>query len=446
MAVATFYVSFRPVRIGFLVRDGSVEDIIQTAGINTLLWGGLYNPVVPVGSDTRLAEHLIRLFAVDLLYPVSPSDESRDLLAAYRYLRDPHVIGNKIFYEAHTKRNEIAFMDSVHLMEYYYDTEFRHKPEEFRSRWALIEWSQDDALSALFAVAFGSFPDCYNLENDFKQFFLNGLRGTTLRIEKSSALTPEMAELSYPLLLTCQELPMRYRPLGCYDGIYVGNESSFDDLTAFWNIRSSGMRVEFFPVGHLDRTRDFIAAHLSRLDSKPDTSPNFPDEIAVYCLEENFQEAERLVADLKTKKKFLFCPTVKAAYRTRPFSATTKPRQVLGNIEEGRLGYTAVIPVPEKPLTCNSRRHTESQSLVASVRPTTGFQYPGHTLQPPFLPDLTEFYSRKIAIFPWTLRIEKGGIAAIIRRYEETIDLHPLSNHDLILRCFDFAGIAAELS
>jgi hypothetical protein len=44
MATINISVKYRPIRIGFLVRDGEVKDVIRAAEIITLLWGGIYNP------------------------------------------------------------------------------------------------------------------------------------------------------------------------------------------------------------------------------------------------------------------------------------------------------------------------------------------------------------------------------------------------------------------
>src|ERR1700751_2040562 len=54
----------RPIRFGFLVRPGDSDALLQTVQLNTCLWGGRFNPIIPVfqrlpegWSDDLLARH-----------------------------------------------------------------------------------------------------------------------------------------------------------------------------------------------------------------------------------------------------------------------------------------------------------------------------------------------------------------------------------------------------
>ncbi|MDP6542553.1 MAG: hypothetical protein QGH60_01095 [Phycisphaerae bacterium] len=42
----------RPVRLGFLVRPGNKTDLRRAIEINTILWGGIYNPLIPLYKRT----------------------------------------------------------------------------------------------------------------------------------------------------------------------------------------------------------------------------------------------------------------------------------------------------------------------------------------------------------------------------------------------------------
>lgn len=99
MAFVNLSIKYRPVRIGFLVRDGSIDDLVKTAGINTLVWGGIYNPIIPVSTDLKSAEQLMNLFSVDVLFPVSHSQGIDDLIKKYPFLRNPGHYAENIFYE-----------------------------------------------------------------------------------------------------------------------------------------------------------------------------------------------------------------------------------------------------------------------------------------------------------------------------------------------------------
>lgn len=117
MASINLSTKYRPVKIGFLVREGSIEDLVKAAGINTLLWGGIYNPIIPVLTDSKYAEQLMNLFSVDVLFPVSHTKEIDDLIKKYPFLRTRGHYAENIFYEDwHTKKNIIGYLDSKYII------------------------------------------------------------------------------------------------------------------------------------------------------------------------------------------------------------------------------------------------------------------------------------------------------------------------------------------
>jgi len=51
MSTINLSVKYRPIKIGFLVEYGDIDALVRTAGMNNLLWGGIYNPIIPVSKD-----------------------------------------------------------------------------------------------------------------------------------------------------------------------------------------------------------------------------------------------------------------------------------------------------------------------------------------------------------------------------------------------------------
>ena len=41
-------IRLRPIRFGFLVRPDDAENILEIFRINTCLWGGKFNPIIPI--------------------------------------------------------------------------------------------------------------------------------------------------------------------------------------------------------------------------------------------------------------------------------------------------------------------------------------------------------------------------------------------------------------
>src|SRR5581483_3704307 len=88
MRTTNISIKYRPMRVGFIVRPDSLDDVIKAANINTLLWGGIFNPIIPLEHDKHNLDYLIKLFAVDELYLVSAELKGHPALKDYKYLYD----------------------------------------------------------------------------------------------------------------------------------------------------------------------------------------------------------------------------------------------------------------------------------------------------------------------------------------------------------------------
>ncbi len=44
-------VTYRPIRIGFCIRQDNIDDYKKALKLTHTLWGGRYNPIIPVGND-----------------------------------------------------------------------------------------------------------------------------------------------------------------------------------------------------------------------------------------------------------------------------------------------------------------------------------------------------------------------------------------------------------
>lgn len=87
MATSNFTVKYRPVKIGFLVEQGEMEDILQAIKFNSYLQGGVYNPMIPLPDNSNFAKDLIELFNVDVIYPIRESEKSKKLLDELKFYK-----------------------------------------------------------------------------------------------------------------------------------------------------------------------------------------------------------------------------------------------------------------------------------------------------------------------------------------------------------------------
>lgn len=101
-------VRYRPIRIGWCIRNNNLDDYEKALKITHTLWGGKLNPIIPIG-NLDLAKQLVDLFRVDALFPVSETPEISDFIKLFPYLPWP-LLRNDIFVQGfHGK--ESAFLD-----------------------------------------------------------------------------------------------------------------------------------------------------------------------------------------------------------------------------------------------------------------------------------------------------------------------------------------------
>lgn len=452
MASATFYTRYRPVRIGLLVRDGHIEDLEKAAGLNTLLWGGMYNPFIPVHTgDNAFAKQLIDLFCIDILYVVAKADEIDALIQEYPFLQTREPYAHQMFYgDSYTKKNKIAYLDSLNIMDKYWQRDFKHKPTDYVSNCTFPAWQDDDPLKTLFALQFGRYPDEYDLEVDFEGAFRKKLRARELTLAPKDKVKRQLARSIFPIQLTGLDL-QGYGGGYSHDGsgLYIGDETDFTDLLTFWNLRASGYAAIFFlPVNHLDRLMDFAKEQVEWLDELPHAHPNIDDHIAFHYIGD--KKTYKDIADkFATKKRHLIChcdDVIWNGLNVKPRSFYFSRDTCVGSVEKPHDRYLATLSLPEKKFLPDTAQHINQQQLAISIEFFSEFEYPGYTLQPPYLRQLNEYYSREIAFQPEKLRVERQGVALLIDVHDAVERLYPIAQKDVLQKIFELAGITAKPS
>ncbi len=265
---STTIIKYKPVRIGFLVREGHREDLVKVAGLNTLLWGGIFNPILPIGtSSADLPDQLLDLLQVEVLCSLADTPEIKAFRDKYPLLKNPaHPADDVLSQDWYAKRNVLAYLDSLNIIVLLWELEYKHKGEDFRSDFALFTWNPEGPLSDLFSISFGFYPTQYGLRDNYADAFLKGLRSRQMAIELGSPVPADL--VISQLSATSMQLRITGERLRD-DGIYVGNAENFSDLVTFWNLRAAGMMIRFLPVGHETRVSAAVTTFLQHLDKRP---------------------------------------------------------------------------------------------------------------------------------------------------------------------------------
>src|SRR6266702_5951570 len=170
----------RPTHIGFLVSPTDMDAVRRIMQLSTCLWGGLYNPIIPVSSTIpdvwkespfpdpdglRLAQGYLDFFEPDVFV------ETESGLAAQIGLADtemdigsPRVMPLDAFFNPHRDRDSrMPFgLNIFGLYKDLYEREFKFVPRH-NHRIALFE-SGSSVDDAFVEAAFGGFPKSGPLE------------------------------------------------------------------------------------------------------------------------------------------------------------------------------------------------------------------------------------------------------------------------------------------
>jgi hypothetical protein len=445
MSTISLSIKYRPVRIGFLIPEGSIDNLVKAAELNCLLWGGIYNPIIPVSSKTEeFANKLINLFSVDVLYPITHTYEIDKVLESNKYLKAPTYYSQEIFYEdSDTKKNVPGYLDAGNIFNFYWQNEFKNKSKEYRSNFLLIEWDDDDTCSNLFSVLFGKYPTLYNLKEDYKETFLKALCAKELKISRSDPLISNLNNLITPIEVTNSKL-RGYGGGWKEDGLYIGYENKFIDLLNFWNLRASGIKLNFLSVNHFERFEKFTQEYIKILDTIPKRNPNVEEWITIHALD-NDEALVRISKKLHATKRFAYSHW---DLNVKPSSFYFRRQQVLGSVEKSFNKYSISILLPEKKFFSGDidNRNVSLQHLIASVEPLVEYGYPNHTLSLPFIRELNEFYSREVYYDPFHTRVEKMGLAIIIKTYDNSLYLNPIPHQKIIEKIFELASFKTKES
>ncbi|MFI5196017.1 MAG: hypothetical protein ACHQD8_02915 [Chitinophagales bacterium] len=453
MPLSSISLEYKPLRIGFLVRDNSIEDLVTAAGINTLLWGGIFNPVIPISVENNdLAHQLVKLFSVDILYAVSNTQEILDFKKNYPFLKDSFT--DDIFYESLRSNGRFfRFLDSKNAIDYLWEKEIRHWDKERKSAFSLIEWEDNDSLASVLSLGFGYFPKFPDkeLENNYRQLFLDGLQAENQKIPLDAPVKFDIQENYSPIYFTKLELSYSERARIFHRGIYIGLKDSFYDLLSFWNLRAAGDDIVFLAKDAWERTFQYAKSHVDFIDSIPVQLLSISNRTFVYYSQIEDQEFQDINAKISSKKGLIWSFVSEDLWNglnIKPHEPFFKQRQVVSSfIEQSGSGFIVSVELPKKKFLVNEDDAVfNSQRLGVTIDASGEHYYPDSTLDLPYIPELNEFYSRSIRFDPYELRRGKNGLTISIDTTDSSIKLLPISKIILIKKFFELAGIEACIS
>jgi len=430
-------IRYRPIRIGWCIRNKNLDDYERALKMTHTLWGGKLNPIIPIG-NLDFAKQLVDLFRVDVLFPVIETSEISEFIDLFPYLPWP-LLGNDMFVQGF-RGKEPAFLDiyqAIRLLRRNLIKEQRLSDVGI----TLYLWDSDDPLSLSLLATFGSYPSVNDTGTDYDKLISNFLLCENKIMNKNDEIPHDAFRKHSKNSLTAYQLfgyPSR-RLHG--SGLYVGNAKDFDDLVAFWNLRAAGMNLYFYDPDYSDRLAGFRDAYLSELRSYQSDKSEFGRCIEVWAKKSKYDNFD--LTDFG--KDILRCQEDEVVWNglnIQPSILHFEERTVLGTISDSphrSLGFL----LPPKPIHDTKYFYLH---LVATISLWSDLWDERYTLKTLNIPELNEFYGRNL-YFMWNqVRVEPDGIGIIIESFRDSITLNVLKLRDVVDNIFSAFGMRTKTS
>jgi hypothetical protein len=434
------WLDYRPVRIGWVIPDRDITRLQLMAAWNSCLWGGRFNPAIPMHDEKR-SKDLINTFSVDVLLDVNGNAATRAFIDQYTHLC-MKFWGERIF-----RNKDCEFADIRHTVRRMVS---QRRPAEIDSL-MLPTWEQSDALRAVFSVLFGCYPAVDKDVADYKHLIRDAVQMPDKPILADGDIPTEILQGITPLGLSGYHITRR-RNRGDWlnPAIVLGSASDFDDLAFLWNLRAAGARAIFFDERDAARLNSFANAFLETVRAR---SLRKPASV-------NFWSRTEFSKDWKTELDVgAIQPWLRDARTWYGLDVEPDPRQfsiryhdVLPSYSEAGGEPRASFALPDRPFDDDDVQSLRQKYVVV----VDAHQYgpspdADRSFETPFVPQLNEFYGRnfyfdydKVRAQPG--RLGQGAIGIITEVLTQRLEISAFSVFAWLRAFFSACGVEIERS
>jgi len=251
MSSGRIEIKTRPLKFAFLVNEQNQDDIIRAMEINSFLWGGTYNPIIPYLKSLdghwkkdalgypplQLVQNYLTLFDPDVIVTVGNVSAAEELKKTFA---DVEFIGEKeIFGEADRTGLPKYGIGLFEIMGKLYEDEFKFMAKN-PPKVTFPDLQEDKLFTAAFAGT---------LSEKIRKGLLNSF-ANYLNIEQP-VLTKEnyfsILGTMFPRMLSGLYLGDISKRMHEYSqAIILVDPASTTDILDYWNLRANGWKI--FPV------------------------------------------------------------------------------------------------------------------------------------------------------------------------------------------------------
>jgi|SRR5579862_2795722 len=299
-------VRIRPFRFAFLVEPRDTKALQKVFEMNSALWGGRYNFIIPIFKQVPAR------YKQEYQKPISAKAMIGGFIEAFQpdYLVETRAdqikeygidfpAGRSTFFAELLARDQqgrcqvgVDLRSVCHDM---YEEQFqfvqRHGPE------VLIPHSKDPRYALLFAAMFGTFPE----KSDVGQTYINALDAKRKEFEPTEYPEIFNPKNLFPLRVTGHKLETYRNGYRRDSQLFYMDERSGWDLIEYWNYRALGWQIVPFPARLAPQLKDFAEKFIAQ-NHRPFPPPsNAGHATSFLCAKsESFDDMQAFVRMLKT--------------------------------------------------------------------------------------------------------------------------------------------------
>ena len=298
-------IRLRPIRFGFLVRPDDAENVLEIFRINTCLWGGMFNPIIPIFESVpswledegfhfenpkQMINDYLDFFEPDFLVEAEEGlaegfgfDQERVRKLA-DMIEEPggnyvHKYGLSVY-----GLYRDLFAKVFQFVQHYGYNIIHVQPT-------------DPVFTSFVAAAFGSFPTQERLryfERDYEDIF----KPNRILLDAVKLSNLYQSRHLSPLEIGCEKLQTVYNaPL--LPTLFILDAHESKDLVDFWNLRAIHQRIVAVPIQWIEDLsgfcRQFIRDNYRRQPNDP--SPNMVGPVLMFSRSLSEGNIEEMVND-----------------------------------------------------------------------------------------------------------------------------------------------------
>jgi hypothetical protein len=429
----------RPLRHAYLIKEGDHAGADRAVSLNTIIWGGIYNPIISVTPETECNE-ILKEFDPDELVNLTSTPLSAAISEGFeqRIVNFDQVTRN----DAWDGQVKLGFgFHMIPIVRHIFEKEARFIREESLASFYTcpdsIQWNR------FFGFQCGSFSGLPNLSINFKAEFMQALNARELYFDPKTL--DEIVELvDSPLRLTGYGLDL-YGGFGNFPKhiVYIGDHRELSDLLEFWNIRATGRMCIFIPVDLYRLFKSMIRRLAKPNNGNAQIVPELQKGQSVT--DELFLEVCDWIRSLDTgpKTRRTWRPQFGGSENDAGTIEANKAEEI--SLLEGSQMTPAKFIKPEYLM--------EDEFAMGDFSWAVEIKMSGGTANVDFVFSIP--YERKIerSIIsgithkgPGEARIGKQGLVVFVNNGTNNLFLSPLRTKDVLCALFESAGLKAEVS